>query len=343
MRICIMLLIVCSFIIAAERSAEAVTSCVDCQAVRSESRCTACQRGLKVKTLYCSFCADAKTPCNDCYEKKLIYSAGCFSCNRIRGTALCKSCEKHESERVAEQTRIKSFTLESSAFNNSFNLPEYSAYTQQNISPPLRWKSAPSTAKSFALIMTDRDSGGRVHWALFNIPPTVSEIPIGGFSSESGAIYAQNAWGESAYHGPDPKPGDPIHRYDFTLYALDDVLNVSHSIDFISLRKFISERTIAQTQLMGNYLTSAVQTFESPHPSGRETAAARAKTPLEATFDIMEDDGILHGGRVSPGGGELIFPPPVDRHNQPTVPDQTDITIEQPKRELPPEEIFPFL
>ena len=56
---------------------------------------------------------------------------------------------------------------------------------QANINPPLAWANIPAGTKSFAIIMEDPDvpraAGVSVwdHWVVFNIPPTVTQIPEG--------------------------------------------------------------------------------------------------------------------------------------------------------------------
>jgi Raf kinase inhibitor-like YbhB/YbcL family protein len=90
----------------------------------------------------------------------------------------------------------------------------------------LRWSDIPPNTKSFALICEDPDVplGVFTHWALYNLPPTVTELPEG-VSAErrlaNGAIQGQNDFKHIGYRGPCPPPKDGAHRYFFRLYALD--------------------------------------------------------------------------------------------------------------------------
>ncbi|HSZ73498.1 MAG TPA: YbhB/YbcL family Raf kinase inhibitor-like protein [Rhizomicrobium sp.] len=90
-----------------------------------------------------------------------------------------------------------------------------------NISPSLSWSGAPGNAQSFALTMFDPDANqgkGFWHWAVFDIPVSTTSLALG--SVPLGARIAQNDFGDTHYDGPCPPPGS-VHRYIFTLWALD--------------------------------------------------------------------------------------------------------------------------
>src|SRR5438874_1467215 len=51
-----------------------------------------------------------------------------------------------------------------------------------NVSPEINWRSVPDGTKSLALTVFDPDAptqSGFWHWTIYNIPPTVTEIPRG--------------------------------------------------------------------------------------------------------------------------------------------------------------------
>src|SRR5215469_1050385 len=57
--------------------------------------------------------------------------------------------------------------LTSAAFQSEGNIPQEFTCDGRNISPELSWSGAPSTTKSFALIVHDPDApvaGGFTHW-----------------------------------------------------------------------------------------------------------------------------------------------------------------------------------
>jgi len=97
----------------------------------------------------------------------------------------------------------------------------------QNVSPDLSWDAPPLGTKSLAVTCYDPDAPttvGFTHWVLFNVPPEVRSLPAGAGAAgkePKGSLLGITDWGESAYGGMAPPPGDPPHRYHFTVWALD--------------------------------------------------------------------------------------------------------------------------
>jgi len=92
-----------------------------------------------------------------------------------------------------------------------------------------------------------------VHWLLYNIPPTVAEIPKGVADSAlpSGTQQGKNDWKKTGYRGPCPPIGR--HRYFHKLYALDIELPDLHQPNKTQLEKAMAGHIIAQTELIGTY------------------------------------------------------------------------------------------
>src|SRR5205085_10030512 len=117
--------------------------------------------------------------------------------------------------------------ITSKAFNDGAEIPSKYTCDGENVSPPLAWDGAPDTAKSLALIVHDPDApaGDWVHWVVFHLPPSVSELQEHVPPSESlpnGAMQGRNDFKKIGYGGPCPPSGS--HRYLFRLYALDTAL-----------------------------------------------------------------------------------------------------------------------
>jgi Raf kinase inhibitor-like YbhB/YbcL family protein len=97
-----------------------------------------------------------------------------------------------------------------------------------NVSPSLRWSSAPAGTRSFAVTIYDPDAptgSGWWHWVMFNIPANVTSLPEGagdpaGGKAPQGAVQSRTDFGKPGYGGPCPPQGDKPHRYIFTVYAL---------------------------------------------------------------------------------------------------------------------------
>ncbi|HMQ56313.1 MAG TPA: YbhB/YbcL family Raf kinase inhibitor-like protein [Anaerolineae bacterium] len=145
-----------------------------------------------------------------------------------------------------------SFELTSPAFKPGGRIPEKFTCDGDDIAPPLIWRDPPAKTQSFALIMDDPDAprGTWVHWLLFNLPAGSHELPEAA-ALPPGTQVGHNGWGRSLYGGPCPPSG--THRYVFTLYALDTLLNLSSSTDKSQLLRAMEPHILAEAKLMGGY------------------------------------------------------------------------------------------
>jgi len=146
--------------------------------------------------------------------------------------------------------------IKSSAFNEGDMIPKKYTCDGANISPPLAWDSVPMNTKSLALISDDPDApvGTWVHWVIYNIPPTIKELPENippHNTIENGAQQGTNDFRLIGYGGPCPPRG--THRYYFKLYALDKVLDSEPGLTKAHLLKAMEGHIVAQGQLMGRY------------------------------------------------------------------------------------------
>lgn len=146
--------------------------------------------------------------------------------------------------------------LSSSAFNEGAMIPATYTCDGVNISPPLQWSDAPAAVKSFALICDDPDApmGTWVHWVVYNIPPTVSELPEKVPASDTladGTRQGINDFRKTGYGGPCPPGG--THRYFFKLYALDALLPVEPGMTKAKLLKAMEGHILAEAQVTGKY------------------------------------------------------------------------------------------
>jgi Raf kinase inhibitor-like YbhB/YbcL family protein len=140
--------------------------------------------------------------------------------------------------------------IKSNDFEDNQNLDPKFTCDGQDISPHLRWGEAPEGTKSFALSCVDPDAPGGdfIHWLMINIPATTTELPQGA-ALPPGAVEIANDFGKTSYGGPCPPSG--VHRYVFTVYALD-----VEKLDNVTKENFfqkVNECVIDSAQIIGLY------------------------------------------------------------------------------------------
>jgi Raf kinase inhibitor-like YbhB/YbcL family protein len=158
---------------------------------------------------------------------------------------------------AADKNGKERMELSSSAFTEGGLIPAQYTYDDKNVSPPLKWSGVPTGAKSLALIADDPDapSGTWVHWVLYDLPPTATELAEDVPKSQyvaAGARQGLNDFRHLGYGGPCPPPGKP-HRYFFKLYALDAALDLKPGAAKKDLERAMEKHVVAHAQLMGTY------------------------------------------------------------------------------------------
>lgn len=155
--------------------------------------------------------------------------------------------------------------LSSSAFENNARIADRHTAEGDDVSPPLAWSSAPDGTMSFALICDDPDAPSEdgldepwVHWVVYNIPATVTDLPEG-LSKDAdpaaipGVRQGLNSWlrDNVGYRGPAPPSGSGKHRYFFKLYALDQMLQLNSDATKEDLVDEMSGHVLAEGELIG--------------------------------------------------------------------------------------------
>lgn len=152
------------------------------------------------------------------------------------------------------------FNLASSAFDPNASMPAKYTCEGTNISPPLAWSGAPSSAKSYALIVEDPDAPDpakptRVvsHWVAYNIPASATSLSENASNKgmPAGSAQGSNEGNKPIYMGPCPPIGR--HRYFFKLFALDTMLKGLSNPKKADLEKAIQGHVVGNAVLIGTY------------------------------------------------------------------------------------------
>ena len=144
----------------------------------------------------------------------------------------------------------------STAFSDGEMIPSKYTADGQDISPPLAWEGLPESTQSVAIINDDPDApmGTWVHWLVWNIPPTVSNLAENAPPDKQwpdGTRQGTTDFGRIGYGGPAPPSG--THRYFFKVYALDTMLDLPDGATKPELEKAMKGHILAEGQLVGKY------------------------------------------------------------------------------------------
>lgn len=144
-----------------------------------------------------------------------------------------------------------SFPISSTSFEMGGMIPSKFTCSGENRSPALSWKDLPAGTRSLALIVEDPDapSGNFIHWVLYNLPASVSQLAEG---NPGAGTQGTNSFSKAGYGGPCPPPG-PAHRYYFRLFALDLDPTLPGNLKAADLRKQIQGHILGEAEWMGKY------------------------------------------------------------------------------------------
>src|SRR6202790_2283546 len=126
--------------------------------------------------------------------------------------------------------------------------------------PQLSWSGFPEETRSFAVTVYDPDAptaSGVWHWAVANLPATVTDLPAGvgdGSSLPGDAMTLANDAGLKRYVGAAPPPGHGPHRYFIAVHAVDvEKLDLPDDSTPAYLGFNLFQRAIARARITGTY------------------------------------------------------------------------------------------
>ncbi|MFD4404561.1 YbhB/YbcL family Raf kinase inhibitor-like protein [Nocardia sp. NPDC058499] len=131
----------------------------------------------------------------------------------------------------------------------------------KDVSPQLSWSGFPAETKSFAVTVYDPDAptaSGFWHWAVAEIPASVTELPSGagseGGTLPAGAVMLRNDGGFAGYVGAAPPAGHGPHRYFIVVHAVDvESLGIPPEATPAFLGFNLFSHTLARATLVGTY------------------------------------------------------------------------------------------
>lgn len=153
-------------------------------------------------------------------------------------------------------------SVTSEDFADGEPLPESAGFGFGNTSPQLSWSGAPEATRSFLLLCHDPDApviGGFDHWAVVGIPADVTSLDRGAgtFGLQIGdgiAVTLLNDYGTRDYGGCAPPEGDRLHRYIFTVWALDtDNTGLDASASVAKAQFSTLDNVLARGSITGTY------------------------------------------------------------------------------------------
>ncbi len=147
--------------------------------------------------------------------------------------------------------------LSSDTFSHGGRIPEKHTGEGVDVSPQLSWRGAPSGTKAYAIICHDPDAPlvspggtyGYVHWVLYNIPATTSNLTAGTMENTPGT----NDFGNPTYGGPMPPNGHGTHQYYFWVLALDTDRPLEPGLTMWRLLQEVEPNIIGMNRLVGTY------------------------------------------------------------------------------------------
>jgi Raf kinase inhibitor-like YbhB/YbcL family protein len=176
-----------------------------------------------------------------------------------------------EEETPPTSTPAPPFEILSSAFEPNGEIAVQYSCEGANLSPPLEWTGVPEGTQSLALTVDDPDSDppGWVHWVVYNVPASSTGLTEG-LAAEAtlpdGTLQGENTFALYADEGQTFPGGAPIntvgydgpcpadtHRYVFTLYALDTVLDLQAEATMAELLLAMEGHVLGDAQLTGVY------------------------------------------------------------------------------------------
>jgi Raf kinase inhibitor-like YbhB/YbcL family protein len=127
-------------------------------------------------------------------------------------------------------------------------VPARNTCADVGVSPAMTWSNVPAGTVELAVAVVDIDADAFVHWIVYGISPATTgfgegEIPEATFEWS-------NSSGQPGWTSPCPPAGE-THRYQFTVYALNQQLEVADDAGPTEVLSILDAITIARSSVSG--------------------------------------------------------------------------------------------
>lgn len=118
----------------------------------------------------------------------------------------------------------------------------------EGLSPALTWSNVPLGTTELALAVVDIDAQDAVYWLAYALPASETGLIEG--QLPAGTLEWTNDFGATAYEPLCP-PAAETHRFRFTLYALNQQLEVAEDASATEVISQLAATTIASASVSG--------------------------------------------------------------------------------------------
>jgi Raf kinase inhibitor-like YbhB/YbcL family protein len=156
-----------------------------------------------------------------------------------------------------QEKAVSQMSLTSKAFADGQPIPPIYSCDGRNISPPLAWSGVPNGTKSLVIAIDDPDAPGGTfrHWAAYDIPPNLHDLPAAAGKPGNPAFkQSLNDGGNPGYTGMCPPKGKGLHHYHFRLFAIDVAhLDVADGAKVEEVEHAAEQHQLATAELVGTF------------------------------------------------------------------------------------------
>lgn len=157
-----------------------------------------------------------------------------------------------------EDNSMEILKVKSKEFDEGAWIPVRYSARGENLSPDFEIEGIDPNAKSIAIIFDDASHPifpNYNHWVIWNIPvqAVIPEgIPHGKYVDSLGGAMQGIAYGRNRYKGPKP-PLKSIHKYVFTIFILDNKVNLAKNSKKRDLLNIIEGHILQRATLSGKF------------------------------------------------------------------------------------------